>query len=89
MSMLSVSKCRTAIETDSLDVALAPMWTKPGDILCQFIGCTAAVILKPLDGGVYKFIGDCYVLGKMGDATIKILEEAIMMREKLETFTLV
>jgi hypothetical protein len=89
MSMLSVSKCRTAIETDGLDVALAPMWTKPGDILCQFVGCTAAVILEPLNGGVYKFIGGCYVLGKMGDVTIKILEEAMMMPEKLETFTLV
>lgn len=89
MSMLSVSKCRTAIETDGLDVALAPMWTKPGGIICQFVGCTAAVILKHLNGEIYKFIGDCYVLGKMGDVPIKILEEAIMMPEKLETFTLV
>jgi hypothetical protein len=73
-AMQSTTKCRTAFETDNSDIGLAPMWTRPGDILCQFFGCTAALILRKSDNQQYLFVGDCYVLGKMGWNAIEILQ---------------
>ena len=81
---------RTVVETDELDLGLAPVWTETGDIVCQFFGLTAAVVLRSLGGAKYKFIGACYVLGKMGDDAIKMLKGTMnTCPEKIEKFTLV
>lgn len=87
--MVGLTRCRNAVETDTVELALTPSWSQPGDVLCQLIGCTAATVLRKLDSGNYKFIGECYVLGKMGQAMIDILKEAVERPDGLQRFDLV
>ena len=87
-AMQSTTKCRTVFKTNNGIWGLAPMWTKPKDIVCQFFGCTAAVILRRSDNQTYRLVGDCYVFGKMGKGAINCLEYG---REKdlIERFTII
>ncbi len=50
----------------------------------------ALVVLRPIQGapGIYKFINNSSVLGKMGDAAISILEKAMSIPGAVEKFTL-
>lgn len=49
--------CRTVARTNSGEFCLVPFWTGPGDLVCQFVGCTVPVILRK-NGGDFKFIGE-------------------------------
>ncbi|KAK7219774.1 hypothetical protein V2G26_007777 [Clonostachys chloroleuca] len=37
--------------------------TKPGDIVCAFLGCKVLVILRPSTRGYFQVIGSCYLHG--------------------------
>lgn len=39
-------------------LALAPDTTQPGNFVCPFSRCEAAVILRPRTNGTFTFIGD-------------------------------
>ncbi|KAJ4290921.1 hypothetical protein N0V90_010117 [Kalmusia sp. IMI 367209] len=68
----------------SLDgyLALVPVSSLPGDILCIVMGAAVPFVLRPLDGG-YKLIGECYVHGLMYGEVLKMTELEV------ETLTLV
>jgi hypothetical protein len=87
--MQALVKCRTVVETDTLELAVAPFWTQRDDLLCQFIGCTAAVVLRKQKDGNYRFIGDTYVFQKMGQAAIAHLEEVMEKLDRVIRFDLV
>jgi hypothetical protein len=63
--------CRTVVETSSTNrlgpqLCLVPYWIEVGDIVCQSIGCTTPVVLRHVEDGNFRFIGDCYVYEKPG-----------------------
>ena len=85
----AITESRTIIETDTLDIGLAPFWTQPGDILCQLVTSSFPFILRKLDDGNYRFIGECYMYGKMEGEYIVALGEALKSSEGLQTFNIV
>ncbi|KAI1398394.1 heterokaryon incompatibility protein-domain-containing protein [Hypoxylon fuscum] len=44
-------------------IGLAPIGTRPGDIVCIFLGCDPPVILRPQSDDTYQLIGYCFVYG--------------------------
>lgn len=92
--MAFIVSSRTIATTDSTNkygpqLCLVPYWTEVGDILCQIVGCTAPVILRPVGNDNFKFIGDCYVYEKPGEKMIELLQQAIDSEKGLERFTLI
>lgn len=40
----SFTKCKTIVEIDTLELALALFWAHSGHVICQFIGYTTPVV---------------------------------------------
>jgi hypothetical protein len=55
-SIRSVVRCRTVVETNSLDLVLAPYWVEVGDVICQLVGCTVPIVLRN-SNGEYNSLG--------------------------------
>jgi hypothetical protein len=68
---------------------LAPGTALKGDVVCVLAGCTVPVILRK-DSGVYKFIGEAYVYGKMdGEAMAGYTHwDQDQLEEELNWFTM-
>jgi hypothetical protein len=56
---------RTVIFCDDSRVGLAPQGTKVGDEIWIFVGAATPFVIRRIDGGAYKLIGNCYVHGVM------------------------
>lgn len=54
---------RLFFRTNEGYIGLAPIDTKPGDIVCVFLGCDPPVILRPQSDGTYQLVGYCFVYG--------------------------
>lgn len=88
-NMKIVTDSRTVIEMEDLKLGLAPLWTLPGDVVCQIVGCNIPIVLRRQSDGNYKFIGECYVHGYMDGEMIEVLEKAIAAPEGHERFNLI
>lgn len=44
-------------------MGLAPMTTKPGDIVCILFGGQVSYVLRQREDGTYFFVGECYIRG--------------------------
>ncbi|KAN0102657.1 Heterokaryon incompatibility protein (HET) domain containing protein [Hyaloscypha variabilis] len=49
---------------------LAPGSAETNDRICILFGCSVPVVLRKLPGNRYKFVGECYVHGKMDGEAI-------------------
>ena len=68
---------RRLVILDQGHAVLGPKSCEPGDLVCILFGCSVPVLLRrrpDSDGGVYTFLGECYVHGMMDG-------EAIMLRD--------
>lgn len=51
---------------------------KEGDWCCILVGCSVPVVLRAIEGGLYEFLGECYLDGMMdGEAAAIIKNKAI------------
>jgi hypothetical protein len=65
-------------------IGIAPQPSQKSDIICILYGCSVPVVLEPQPDGTYKFVGECYVHGKMdGEAVDPIPSGAKEMWFKL------
>lgn len=85
----SFTGCRTVVETDVLDMALAPSLTQPGDIIVQMIGCSVASVLRKMTGGRYQYLGESLIYGLPGMLMIKHLEEQMKIPGRLKAYDLI
>jgi hypothetical protein len=85
-SIRAATSCRTLAETNTSEFCLVPFWAKEGDFICQLIGCSVPVVLRPCGDGRYTYVGDCYVYRKMHGEMIDLLERKL---DDLEAFELV
>lgn len=54
-------------------MGLAPLSTRSGDLICIFLGGRTPFVLRPDGKNTYKFIGECYVEGRMhGEAMVTV-----------------
>jgi hypothetical protein len=84
----SISKYRTVAETEDLDLCLVPHWAKPRDVVYQFVGCTAPVVLRRSNQDGYTFIGDCYVYRKPAEKMVDLLEQVMQEGREFERLVL-
>lgn len=47
-----------------------PTTAKGGDVICVFYGSGVPYILRPIEGGGYMVVGECYINGIMHDETL-------------------
>jgi len=66
---------RTVIFCDDNRVGLAPQGTRVGDEIWIFVGATTPFVIRRIDGGAYKFIGNGYVHGIMKGELMEDLEK--------------
>jgi len=60
-------------------VGLEPRYMHPGDVIVVLGGATLPYIVRPVGGGLFCFIGECYCDGIMDG-------EIVDMREKEEFY---
>ncbi len=73
---------RRLITTETGYIGLAPMASQRGDKVCVLFGCSTPVILRPLAGNGYEFIGECYVHGIMEGEAIAMLEKETLAKQE-------
>ena len=64
----SVSDCcigRSVFRTREGYIGLAPQMVRPGDQVCNLLGCSTPLLLRPIPCLKYLLIGSCYVPGQM------------------------
>ncbi len=84
----SILAYRTVAETESLDLCLVPYWAKPKDVVYQFAGCSAPVVLRRFNQEGFTFIGDCYVHRKPPGKMARLLEQVMKEGRELERLVL-
>lgn len=67
--------------TKNGSMGLGPSAMRGGDIICVLFGGTVPYILRPIAGGEYSFVGDCYIDGFMNGEAIQKLEAAEIAAE--------
>ena len=87
-SAVSISEYRTVAETDSMNLCLVPHWAKPKDVVYQFAGCSAPVVLRRFNQDGFTFIGDCYVYRKPAGKMVSLLEQVLQEGSELERLVL-
>ncbi|KAK4506857.1 hypothetical protein PRZ48_000590 [Zasmidium cellare] len=68
---------RVAVITSSSTttyVGLAPVGTEIGDHICILRTCSVPYVLRPLENGRYRLVGDCYIHGVMEGELLESLE---------------
>lgn len=68
-------KGRRLATTSTGWLALLPEYTQRGDIIAVLFGCSFPVVLRPLDGCNYEYIGEAYVHGIMDGEAIDLLQQ--------------
>ena len=71
-----------------MDLCLVPHWAKPKDVVYQFAGCSAPVVLRRFNQDGFTFIGDCYVYGKRARKMVSLLENLVQEGSELERLVL-
>jgi len=56
---------RVLITTGTGYLGLAPVATRPGDVIAILLGCNCPVVLRPCNDTLYRVIGECYIHGLM------------------------
>jgi len=64
LALLSLNH-RALIATRTSCVGLAPVETRPGDVVAILLGCRWPVVLRPCNDSLYQVIGECYMPGHM------------------------
>ncbi|KIL93116.1 aspartate cytoplasmic [Fusarium avenaceum] len=54
-------QARTMMTTERGSIGLACTFSRPGDVICVFLGCDFPVLLRPLENNTWKYVSDCYV----------------------------
>ena len=71
-----------------MDLCLVPDWAKPKDVVYQFAGCSAPVVLRRFNQDGFTFIGDCYVYRKPAGKMVSLLEQVLQEGSELERLVL-
>lgn len=79
-----MTRGRLAIETTDGFLGLAPDDTKTGDVICILSGGHVPFVLRPLDDGMWRLVGECYIHGVMDGEAFEGQK-----KENLEYFDLV
>lgn len=74
---------RTFYTTKNGLMGIGPPTMQEGDIICVLFGGEVPYVLRPIAGGEYQFIGDCYIQheGFMDGAAIDKLEDGELTAE--------
>lgn len=64
LALLSLNH-RSLIRTKSGYLGMAPLATRPGDVIAILLGCNCPVVLRRFDDGLHRIIGECYIQGLM------------------------
>lgn len=75
---------RRLITTNKGYIGLAPMASKRRDIICVLFGCSTPVVLRPLEEGGYRFMGECYVHGIMEGEAMTMLGKGECVKNSFE-----
>lgn len=68
--------------TEQGTMGMVPQRARKGDSVCVLIGCSVPVVLRRQEGGLYEFVGECYLQNFMDG-------EALMNGYQAQTFGLV
>lgn len=68
--------------TEQGTIGMVPQRARKGDSVCVLIGCSVPVVLRRQEGGLYEFVGECYLQNFMDG-------EALMNGYQAQTFGLV
>lgn len=65
--LMRVASSRSLIITEKGFIGVAPMDTRPGDVVCVVRGYHMPIVIRPVEAkqGVYRLIGNSYVHGIM------------------------
>jgi hypothetical protein len=55
-------------------LCLTPKPVKDGDWICILFGCPVPVVLRPMEGGEFELVSDCYIEGAMSGEAMAMLE---------------
>jgi hypothetical protein len=79
----SASSSRKLVKTSRGYIGLAPLTTRPGDLVCILLGHRLPVILRAVDK-YYLFIGECYVHGIMYGKPMELLESGTLQAKEFD-----
>lgn len=58
----NVSEGRSLAITESRSFVLVPKFSEKGDVICSVDGAKSLYVVRKIEGGTGKLVGDCYVL---------------------------
>jgi len=67
--------------TENGSMGIGPPAMRGGDVVCVLFGGTLPYILRPIAGGEYLFVGDCYIDGFMNGEAINKWETGELAAE--------
>ncbi|KAK4695458.1 hypothetical protein P7C71_g2294, partial [Lecanoromycetidae sp. Uapishka_2] len=65
-------RTRRFIVTEDKYVGFVPGMAKQGDSVAVIFGCLTPVVLRKVDKGNWKLVGDCYIHGMMNGEAARI-----------------
>ncbi|PVH80545.1 hypothetical protein DL98DRAFT_515399 [Cadophora sp. DSE1049] len=78
-----MARDRVLFQTGKGYIALGPVITQPGDIVCLFHGGNVPYVLRPT-AGYYQLVGECYVHGIMNGEAMQVWKESGAVEETFE-----